>query len=188
MKQLEPILFIVLIFAVFYFLLIRPQRKRQRETQQMQQNLQPGVEIVTTAGMHARVVAFEGDDVLLEVAPGVTCKYLRQAIMRVVPDSTAQAAAQPAVVDATPEPAEDIPAVEAEAKVDAESETTPDAEAAKDAESENPSTDAADGTAKPADAAEASADGTSPDGKVDGAEASKAEESGTAKGDQRSPS
>ncbi|HEX6444583.1 MAG TPA: preprotein translocase subunit YajC [Streptosporangiales bacterium] len=187
MKQLEPILFIVLIFAVFYFLLIRPQRKRQRETQQMQQALQPGTEVVTTAGMYARVVAFEGDDsVLLEVAPGVTCRYLKQAIMRVVPDATTQAAATSApAVDATPEPA-DVVVDQAGEKPEAgtDDKAKPEAEAA-----DQPAAETADGKAEPADAAAEAkaAEGSSPDGKLNGTEA-KAEESGTAKGDQRSAS
>lgn len=188
MKQLEPILFIVLIFAVFYFLLIRPQRKKQRDTQQMQQNLQPGVEVVTTAGMHARLVAFEGDDVLLEVAPGVTCKYLKQAVMRVVPDATQAAATPTSVVDATPEPVEEVSVEEIEAKANTE------AKAETEAKSDESAADAADGATAAAEPAEAkstdgtSPDGTSPDGKVDGAETAKAEESGTAKGDKRSAS
>lgn len=205
MKQLEPILFIVLIFAVFYFLLIRPQRKRQRETQQMQQNLRPGSEVVTTAGMYARVVAFEGDDsVLLEVAPGVTCRYLKQAIMRVVPDATAQAAAAPTpVVDATPEPAEEPAADEAAATTEAQNDAKPEAEAAtteaeNEPKPEEPAADGAAGAAATTEPAEATGtdgtatDGTSPEGKADAepakAEAAKAEESGTAKGEQRSPS
>lgn len=86
--NLEPILFIVAIVAVFYLLLIRPQQKRRKQQQQMQNSIRPGTEIVTTAGMYAKVVATEGDDaLLLEVAPGVTCKYLKQAVMRVIPES-----------------------------------------------------------------------------------------------------
>ncbi|MQA82896.1 MAG: preprotein translocase subunit YajC [Streptosporangiales bacterium] len=100
MGQLEPILFIVAIIAVFYLLLIRPQQKRKKEMSNMQQALKPGAEVVTTAGMFARVVAMEGDDaLLLEVAPGVTCKYMRQSVMRVVPEE------QPATpVEAADEP------------------------------------------------------------------------------------
>lgn len=185
MKQLEPILFIVLIFAVFYFLLIRPQRKRQRETQQMQQSLQPGAEVVTTAGMYARVVAFEGNDsVLLEVAPGVTCKYLKQAIMRVAPDAAAQATATPTpVVDATPEPVEDTSGKAADAETEAKADATTETAAKAD----EPAAEDADAASEPAQP-KAAVDGASPDGTADGTEEAKAEESGTAKDDERSPS
>ncbi|MGH3097530.1 MAG: preprotein translocase subunit YajC [Streptosporangiales bacterium] len=101
--NLEPILFIVAIVAVFYLLLIRPQQKRRKQQQQMQQSIRPGTEIVTTAGMYAKVVATEGDDaLLLEVAPGVTCKYMKQAVMRVVPEGQPAAeSTEPAAVGAT---------------------------------------------------------------------------------------
>lgn len=101
--NLEPILFIVAIVAVFYLLLIRPQQKRRKQQQQMQESIRPGTEIVTTAGMYAKVVATEGDDaLLLEVAPGVTCKYMKQAVMRVVPEGQPAAeSTEPAAVGAT---------------------------------------------------------------------------------------
>jgi len=78
-----PIL-IVLVFVGFYFLMIRPQRRRQQQVQQQQRTVQPGARVRTTAGMYATVVAVDGDDVVLEVAPGVEVRYLKRAIMEVV--------------------------------------------------------------------------------------------------------
>ncbi len=78
-----PIL-IVLVFAGFYFLMIRPQRRRQQAVQQQQKTVNPGARVRTTAGMYATVVAVDGDDVILEVAPGVEVRYLKRAIMEVV--------------------------------------------------------------------------------------------------------
>ena len=80
-----PIL-IVLVFVGFYFLMIRPQRRRQQAVQQQQRTVAPGARVRTTAGMYATVVSIEGDDVVLEVAPGVNVRYMRKAIMGVVPD------------------------------------------------------------------------------------------------------
>jgi len=78
-----PIL-IVLVFIGFYFLMIRPQRRRQQAVQQQQKTVNPGARVRTTAGMYATVVAVDGDDVILEVAPGVEVRYLKRAIMEVV--------------------------------------------------------------------------------------------------------
>jgi len=78
-----PIL-IVLVFVGFYFLMIRPQRRRQQRVQQQQNTVAPGAQVRTTAGMYATVVEVDGDDVVLEVAPGVEVRYLRRAIMEVI--------------------------------------------------------------------------------------------------------
>ncbi|WP_373868727.1 preprotein translocase subunit YajC [Microbispora amethystogenes] len=69
---------------VFYFLLIRPQRKRQQEQVQMQNSLTPGVRVMTTTGLFATVVALEDDDVVLELAPGVETRWVKGAIGRVL--------------------------------------------------------------------------------------------------------
>jgi preprotein translocase subunit YajC len=79
-----PLLFIILLFGVMYFLMIRPQQKRRREAMQMQSALGPGDEIVTIGGMHATVVAIDDDVVTVEIAPGVNVRYARPAIARVV--------------------------------------------------------------------------------------------------------
>ena len=78
-----PIL-IVLVFVGFYFLMIRPQRRRQQQVQQQQKTVTPGAQVRTTAGMYATVVEVDGDDVVLEVAPGVEVRYLKRAIMEVI--------------------------------------------------------------------------------------------------------
>jgi len=83
---LFPIIIIAL-FALLYFVMIRPQRNRQRQAAQTQNEVMPGSRVRTTAGMYATVVSVEGDDVVLEVAPGVNVRYMRRAIMNVVPDA-----------------------------------------------------------------------------------------------------
>jgi preprotein translocase subunit YajC len=77
---------IVVLFGVLYFVMIRPQRNRQRAAMQTQRTVEPGARVRTTAGMYATVVSVEDQDVVLEVAPGVHVRYLRRAIMDVVPD------------------------------------------------------------------------------------------------------
>jgi preprotein translocase subunit YajC len=78
------LIFIVLIVLVFYFLVMRPQRRRQQRVAQQQNTVQPGARVRTTAGMYATVVAVDGDDVVLEVAPGVEVRFMKRAIMEVV--------------------------------------------------------------------------------------------------------
>jgi preprotein translocase subunit YajC len=78
-----PIL-IVLVFVGFYFLMIRPQRRRQQQVQQQQRTVGPGARVRTTAGMYATVTEVDGDDVVLEVAPGIEVRYLKRAIMEVI--------------------------------------------------------------------------------------------------------
>lgn len=57
---------LVLMIAVFYFFLIRPQKKREKETQKMQNELQVGDEVVTTSGIVGIVVNIKEDTVLIE--------------------------------------------------------------------------------------------------------------------------
>jgi preprotein translocase subunit YajC len=78
------LLLIVLVFVGFYFLMIRPQRRRQQQAQQQQRTLNPGARVRTTAGMYATVSAVDGDDVILEVAPGVDVRYMRRAVTEVI--------------------------------------------------------------------------------------------------------
>jgi preprotein translocase subunit YajC len=84
------LLLIVLVFVGFYFLMIRPQRRRQQQAQQQQRTLNPGARVRTTAGMYATVTAVDGDDVILEVAPGVDVRYIRRAIMEVISSGEAE--------------------------------------------------------------------------------------------------
>jgi preprotein translocase subunit YajC len=79
---------LVVLFGILYFVMIRPQRRRQQQAQQTQRDITPGVRVRTTAGMYATVVAVEDQDVILEVAPGVESRFMRRAIMDVVPDDT----------------------------------------------------------------------------------------------------
>ena len=80
---------IVVLFGLLYFVTIRPQRNRQRAAQQTQREVEPGSRVRTTAGMYATVISVEDQDVILEVSPGVEVRFLRRAIMDVVPDASA---------------------------------------------------------------------------------------------------
>ena len=85
-KGFNPTTLILILVVVvgFYLLMIRPQQRRRQQAQQQQSSVQPGARERTTAGMYATVVDVDGDDVVLEVAPGVEVRYMRRAIMDVV--------------------------------------------------------------------------------------------------------
>jgi preprotein translocase subunit YajC len=79
------LLLIVLVFAGFYFLMIRPQRRRQQQAQQKKQSTAtPGARVRTVGGMYATITEVDGDDLILEVAPGVEVRYMKRAIAEVL--------------------------------------------------------------------------------------------------------
>jgi preprotein translocase subunit YajC len=84
--SLLPILIIVVLFGVLYVTMIRPQRNRRLQAQQMQNTVVPGSQIRTTAGIYGTVVSVEDQDIVVEVAPGVNIRMLRRAVMDVVAD------------------------------------------------------------------------------------------------------
>jgi preprotein translocase subunit YajC len=102
------ILVILVVFVGFYFLMIRPQQRRRQQAMQQQNAVAPGARVRTTAGMYATVVAVDGDDVVLEVAPGVEVRYLKRAVMDVVsPGSPVEDTYEAEAGEDEPEEAED---------------------------------------------------------------------------------
>ncbi len=75
---------LVLIFAVFYFLLIRPQQQRQKEMKAMLGTLKRGDKVVTGGGILATVTKAKDNDVEVEIAEGVRVNVLRDTIVSVV--------------------------------------------------------------------------------------------------------
>jgi preprotein translocase subunit YajC len=74
------ILVIVALFALFWLLLIRPQRRRQRAQNEMIASLEVGDEIVTAGGLYGEVMALDEDDVRVEIADGVEVRVARRAV------------------------------------------------------------------------------------------------------------
>lgn len=107
--------FIILavLVGLFYLLIMRPQRNRQRKAMQTQSQVMPGQRVRTTAGMYGTVVSGDDRDVVIEIAPGVEVTMLRRAIMDVVGDDAATGEAMPSHEDIDPAQAEQ-PAAEAD--------------------------------------------------------------------------
>ncbi len=79
-------LILAVLVVLFYVLIMRPQRNRQRRAAQTQNQVVPGQRVRTTAGMYGTVVSGDDRDVVIEIAPGVHVTMLRRAIMDVVPE------------------------------------------------------------------------------------------------------
>jgi preprotein translocase subunit YajC len=83
-KDLASLLPLVLIVGVFYFLILRPQRRRQQSIAATQATLQPGAEVMLSSGIFGRVASLDDETVGLEVAPGTTVTVSRAAVVRVL--------------------------------------------------------------------------------------------------------
>ena len=82
------LLFIGAIFAVFYFFMIRPQKKRERERQGMLSQVKKGAEVRTIGGIYGRVVSAKEKFVILEIdkQSGATLKLNRAAVSEILRD------------------------------------------------------------------------------------------------------
>jgi preprotein translocase subunit YajC len=77
---------IVAIFIIFYFLLIRPQQKQQKEHEQMLKNLKVGDKILTTGGLYGSITGFKGDDLEVQFSQTVKLTVARSAVSRLAID------------------------------------------------------------------------------------------------------
>ncbi len=75
--QLAPIL---LVFVIFYFLLIRPARQRQKAHEEMLKNIQPGESVVTSGGIVGKVIRADEGKLRIRIAPTVEVTVLRSHI------------------------------------------------------------------------------------------------------------
>jgi preprotein translocase subunit YajC len=82
--------FILVLLVLMWFMLIRPQRRRQLDAQRMINSLQVGKEIVTAGGLYGTVTAVEGDEVRLEIADGVEVRIAKRAVAGVVSEDEKQ--------------------------------------------------------------------------------------------------
>jgi preprotein translocase subunit YajC len=79
-------LILAVLIGLFYVLIMRPQRNRQRKIAATQNQVMPGQRVRTTAGMYGTVISGDDRDVVIEIAPGVQVTMLRRAVMDVVSD------------------------------------------------------------------------------------------------------
>ena len=87
MQQYTTLIFIALLALVFYFLILRPQRKRQQAIQQTMNALSPGDRVMLASGLFGTVVSVGAKQVVLEVSPGSELTVLKQAISKIVTEA-----------------------------------------------------------------------------------------------------
>ena len=80
--NLSFIIMMVLIFAVMYFFMIRPQQKRQKELNKFRNSLENGTKVVTAGGIYGSVKDVSEDTVLIEVDNGVKLRIAKSMVMR----------------------------------------------------------------------------------------------------------
>jgi preprotein translocase subunit YajC len=78
-SALPSLLFLALMVGVFYFLIIRPQRKRSQQQKQLSESLEVGAEVRTIGGIHGTVVSIDEDSVVLKVEDG-QIRFTKRAI------------------------------------------------------------------------------------------------------------
>lgn len=86
--EMFQIVFLIGLFVLFYFIAIRPQRKRQKEHAEMVAALEKGNEVVTTSGILGKITRLEDNFVVLQVADNVELKFQRSYINAVLPKGT----------------------------------------------------------------------------------------------------
>ncbi|WP_066257848.1 preprotein translocase subunit YajC [Neobacillus drentensis] len=79
---------LILMFVLFYFLLIRPQQKRQKAVQKMQSDLKKGDKIVTIGGLHGFVDSIDDNKAVIKCGDGSRLTFDRNAIREVTADAS----------------------------------------------------------------------------------------------------
>jgi preprotein translocase subunit YajC len=103
---MEPLIVLAITFVLLWLLFILPQQRRVRAHQALVDSVQPGDQVILSAGIFGRIVDIGPEEMTLEVAPGVVLRVARQAVLRRVEDATDLDAAEPTGDIA--EPADDV--------------------------------------------------------------------------------
>jgi preprotein translocase subunit YajC len=85
---MSSIIMMIGMFAVLYFIMIRPQMKRQKELKAMLESLAKGDEVSTASGLMGKITEIKDQYVTVELAPNLTVKMQRSAIGAVLPKDT----------------------------------------------------------------------------------------------------
>ncbi|HET9324176.1 MAG TPA: preprotein translocase subunit YajC [Gaiellaceae bacterium] len=81
---MEPLIFLAAIAVLFWFLLIRPQRRRQAAQRSLMAGISEGDEVVTAGGIFATVRSVADDHMVLEIAPGTEIRVAKEAVANVM--------------------------------------------------------------------------------------------------------
>ena len=79
-SSIYMIVFVLLFIGILYFLMIRPQRQRQKEQQELMAQLKKGDKVITVAGIYGEIKSVDEDSIVLEVESGATIRVTRNSI------------------------------------------------------------------------------------------------------------
>ncbi len=80
-NMIPLIIFLVLIFGLFYFVMVRPQRKRQKAHEMMVQELQKGNKVITAGGIYGTIESLSEDSIVIKVESGATIRVARGSVI-----------------------------------------------------------------------------------------------------------
>jgi preprotein translocase subunit YajC len=75
------VIFLVAIFAIMYFLMIRPRQKQQREHEEMTKELRPGDRVIIAGGIYGQIESLGEETIILKIESGATMKVARNSIL-----------------------------------------------------------------------------------------------------------
>lgn len=90
LAQYSSILMFVPLIAIFYFFIIRPQNKKQKEAEKMRSSVQKGDKIITIGGIHGTVSSVKEKTIIIKVEDGAKIEFERSAISSVISDRNAK--------------------------------------------------------------------------------------------------
>lgn len=82
-SQYGSLLYIVALFAILYFMMIRPQQQRQKKHEEMIRQLKVDDRVVTVGGLYGTIIKIKDDYIILKVADNVRLKYQKNAVAQV---------------------------------------------------------------------------------------------------------
>ncbi|HTR98713.1 MAG TPA: preprotein translocase subunit YajC [Bacteroidota bacterium] len=84
----STLIMFALIIGIFYFMILRPQQKRQKDRQKLLDALKKGDKVITAGGMYGTIAGIDDKTVLIQVADNVKMKFERSSVTGVVGDGT----------------------------------------------------------------------------------------------------
>ena len=78
---LPMIVILVLLFGMFYFLMVRPMRQREKKHDEMVQQLSEGNRVITAGGVYGEIVKIEDDSIVIKIESGATMRVTKGSIL-----------------------------------------------------------------------------------------------------------
>jgi preprotein translocase subunit YajC len=100
---MSGLIILAILLLLFWFILVRPQRTRAREQQQLIHDLEPGDEIVSAGGLYGTITEIEDEILHVEIAPGLTVRMARGAVAGIVETDEEPAEEAPDEAENAPE-------------------------------------------------------------------------------------